>query len=744
MGVENSNTIGKRWLPPRAPSGHGALARAGFLRVEPMRAALLVLGYALVHGAFELLGEMLRVGAPPLVALLPATGLLLAVLLVTPRRSWPLWVSAAIVAEIVVELFAVGARPATYSMGAGAVRAGAALLTAMLVAGALLRALRIRRPLYFLLILTLGSAFASLVAGAISASIMVGFSDPARLLLASRVDSFAVFLGILFGAPLVLAWTVGPRRADEGTRPRRVELAFLIIVTAMVMTTALFVDATARMPALAGMRAFCYVVLVLPSVWAALRFDMRALSAVLFATAVAVVGATGAGHGPFAESGAGGVEILSRLQWYLAAVGMLVWLLHGVMLERARAFDDVVAHRGVADVLMRIATRMTDQGNEGLDATIVSSLEAITRFTDADRCVLVELDREAETYEETHTWIRPGCLAASPRRRGSLRSLPWAVEQLDAHGRFVLPDLSADLPEGAGILETLRADQRAAVAYVALRFEEQLIGAVGFEWGHGRFHWSGEVIALLHIVGQLFASMLRRQQAAETLEAYQSKLRSMARELSLSDERARRRTATDLHDGIGQNLAVAKIRLGQLAARAAPGDGRDFEVLQELVEDALNQSRNIIADLSPSILYDLGVAAAVRWLAARTERVNDGIQCTVNETGEPWSAGEDSRVAIFRCVRELVHNSVRHADASKISIHVDWRDEDLHVCVSDNGRGFQSNEALRGDFDTEGRGFGLFSLRETVHALGGVMTIDSSPGEGAAVSFAVLREHALG
>jgi signal transduction histidine kinase len=223
--------------------------------------------------------------------------------------------------------------------------------------------------------------------------------------------------------------------------------------------------------------------------------------------------------------------------------------------------------------------------------------------------------------------------------------------------------------------------------------------------------------------------------AEKDLEGYQAKLRSMAREISLSEERTRRRAAVDLHDSIGQNLAVARITTGKLLA-AKKYDADALHKLQELIDKALRGTRYVIADLSPAVLYELGLVPAIKSLAERFEPTNN-VRCNVVERGTPWPLSDDLKVELYRVVRELLNNVSRHADAEAATVTVDWTPAAVDLTVEDNGVGFVSdvNDTNASDM----HGFGLFNVREGIQLLGGRISFESSRGIGTRVDISVPR-----
>jgi PAS domain S-box-containing protein len=218
-----------------------------------------------------------------------------------------------------------------------------------------------------------------------------------------------------------------------------------------------------------------------------------------------------------------------------------------------------------------------------------------------------------------------------------------------------------------------------------------------------------------------------RKLAQRQVEDHRRKLKALASELSLAEERERRRLAIGLHDQIGQALAMAKIRLGSL--KASTGDAGTGVAIQE-VSDSLDlviqETRTLTFELSPPILYELGLEAAIEWLADRmAERY--GLECVTEGDDNPKPLEKDASVVLFGVVRELLVNVVKHARATKVRISVSADAEKVRIVVSDDGVGFDTAamESAEGP-----AGFGLFSISERLDNLGGCLVLDSRPGEG--------------
>ena len=220
-----------------------------------------------------------------------------------------------------------------------------------------------------------------------------------------------------------------------------------------------------------------------------------------------------------------------------------------------------------------------------------------------------------------------------------------------------------------------------------------------------------------------------RKQAEELLQGYQERLKGLASELTLAEERERRRIAAELHDGIAQSLAFARIQLASAVKTVgeATVTGR-LEETSGLLREAIEGIQGIVHDLSSPSMNEIGLAAAVsEWLEEHVEK-RHGIATEFTDECEGIVLDEDVRAVLFRTVRELATNAVKYARAGRIAVRMSCSGGNLHISVEDDGVGFDPDAAS--DAVGRGGGFGLFSIRERMADLGGSLEIVSRPGKG--------------
>jgi PAS domain S-box-containing protein len=224
----------------------------------------------------------------------------------------------------------------------------------------------------------------------------------------------------------------------------------------------------------------------------------------------------------------------------------------------------------------------------------------------------------------------------------------------------------------------------------------------------------------------------RRKQSEAVIERYQMELRALVSKLSLAEEQERRRIAAELHDGTIQNLGLFKFKLSALKKSLSTSYLPPvMDELCELIEQTIQDTRLLVFELSPPVLYELGVESAIEWLAEEVQKQR-GLVCQVHNDHQPKPLDDTVRVILFQAVRELLLNANKHARASMVKIFLRRVHGHIRIDVVDDGIGFDTSTA---DFLTSGTsGFGLFSIRERLSLIDGQLDIESRPGHGTKIT----------
>ena len=223
------------------------------------------------------------------------------------------------------------------------------------------------------------------------------------------------------------------------------------------------------------------------------------------------------------------------------------------------------------------------------------------------------------------------------------------------------------------------------------------------------------------------------RERTEELVRSQNQLRGLAAQLAMTEQRERRRLAVHLHDSLAQLLALGCMKLGQLK-RQVPSElirpGSLVAQLDEHLQQCLQSTRSVMAQLSPSALHDLGFVAAIKWLAQEMRQHDLKVDVWPLTEEQPTFV-EHHGDMLFQCVREVLFNVRKHARVQSASITIEKRTPDVWVvAIEDRGIGFDPTAI---DHRSPGEHFGLFSIKERMESMGGWCVITSVPGRGTKV-----------
>jgi PAS domain S-box-containing protein len=300
-----------------------------------------------------------------------------------------------------------------------------------------------------------------------------------------------------------------------------------------------------------------------------------------------------------------------------------------------------------------------------------------------------------------------------------LKELGWAFLHADNRSQFL--DLFHDLL--AGRRQSFNVESLAVHKNGSLVWGQMNISLLAPK--------DGQDLYTLCLIQNITAD---KQLQAERLE-YEEKLRSLAAELTLAEERERRRLAVDLHDHIGQILALVQIRLGELSqVGKAPVPANIVQEIRDHVGEAIYYTRSLTFELGLPVLYDLGLEAAVEWLAEQYQ-AQHGLSVIVQQDMFPKPLGEATSLLVFRILREVLTNVVKHARASRVDINLRRDDHHLLLQVADDGIGFSPVKFAASSMGLSG--YGLFSIKERLGHMGGSLDIESRPDHGTLVTISI-------
>jgi signal transduction histidine kinase len=546
-----------------------------------------------------------------------------------------------------------------------------------------------RNVLLFIASVAVGAA-ASAVVGAFVTTQML--DSPTAYLREWQIWWAGNWLGSLCIAPIVMGWAVR-LRARQHSAPAGPAVEMMLIAFAMLaMASWIFSAPPGGITTILDMP---FVLLALVVV-AAFRMPPRWSTMLAAATAILVSYFASRGLGPFAGDPNPFVRV-GAVQLYLATLVVINFLLTVVLLEKRNAFQQLHTSEE------RYRNFIEHSSEAVWRVELAAPLDPHLPVGDQ----IAWLQTHAYVAESNLTYLRMnrdmGLSEAEARQWRA--DTPWFamfIQRLDTVSR---QDYSID---GMQFSVSVNSSPRNYITSFRGVIEQGRLVRV---WGVAR-----DVTELVEL--------------NERLRQNQDRLKLYARELVGAEERARRATAVDLHDGIGQQLVGLSMTLDALVARSPPEIRLLLSEATNTVREVQAIAQRVIADLSPPGLYELGLEPALKWLSVYM-RSKDNLQVDLKVTAEDAAIGIDLRVLVFKVIRELLRNVVKHSGVQFASVTVTRGPDELRAVVEDRGSGFEWQLSL---FEPRAHGFGLWSVADRVRDAAGEMTVDAGSGRGCRVT----------
>ena len=243
----------------------------------------------------------------------------------------------------------------------------------------------------------------------------------------------------------------------------------------------------------------------------------------------------------------------------------------------------------------------------------------------------------------------------------------------------------------------------------------------------GEFDRSDRLVRYRVVLVDVSALKLMERQARET----GNRLRSLASELNLSEERTRKAIAQTLHDEVGQMLALARMKLSAALDRSKEtAVEKIVEEVLDMLGSVIGETRSLMVEISPPVLHDLGLGAAIDWMAERMSSKH-GIAIETAISGAFEDLEHDLKIMLYQMTRELLVNIVKHSSGRHVLVTVGRDERAIGITVKDDGKGFDARGA---GLPAAESGFGLFSIRERLKSYNGSLQIESRKGKGTTVS----------
>lgn len=298
------------------------------------------------------------------------------------------------------------------------------------------------------------------------------------------------------------------------------------------------------------------------------------------------------------------------------------------------------------------------------------------------------------------------------------------------------PDILPDLDRSDGLLNPVLRTRAKSLWGMPLKIPagkgagaEYVIGvlSIGFE---KPYTWLPTECELLRAIADRSALAIERARIAEALREREARIAELSAHLLRVQEEERKRISRELHDETGQGLMVIRLYLGMLESGAGSRARGKIRETLGVVDRTIEGIRRIIGKLSPLVLQELGLIAAVRKEAKDLAR-NTGVKARVAVSDSVGRLAPECEAALYRVVQEALHNVAKHAQAKSVNIQMNRENGVVRLLIEDDGQGINKPTGF------SGRSFGLAGMRERIGMLRGAVKVTSAKGKGTRIEVTV-------
>ena len=271
-----------------------------------------------------------------------------------------------------------------------------------------------------------------------------------------------------------------------------------------------------------------------------------------------------------------------------------------------------------------------------------------------------------------------------------------------------------------------------------LRKDSKTLGVIliGFD---RPYDWLPTERELLRAIGERSALAIDRAQIAEALREREARIAELSGHLLRAQEEERKHISRELHDETGQALMVIRLYLGMLEAAVRSRTPRaKIRETVEIVDRTIDGIRRIIGKLSPLVLQELGLVAAIR-KESKDLAKNCGVKTRVLVGDDVGRLAPETEMALYRVAQEALHNVAKHAQAHTASVQLSRQGDQVRLVIEDDGVGLPAKSS-----NSRGHSFGLAGIKERVHSMGGNVRLHSARGKGTRLEIVVPAEGVAG
>ena len=292
------------------------------------------------------------------------------------------------------------------------------------------------------------------------------------------------------------------------------------------------------------------------------------------------------------------------------------------------------------------------------------------------------------------------------------------------------PGMILDINAEGGSLRPMVRVHAKSLWGVPLKADGQTIGVmvIGFP---KPYEWLPTERELMRAIGDRTALAIERARMTAALREREQRIAELSGHLLRVQEEERKRISRELHDETGQALMVIRLYLGMMESGIGAKNTRGkIRETVDVVDRTIEGIRRIIGKLSPLVLQELGLVAAIRKEAKDFQR-NTGVKARVLISEDVGRLAPGTEQAIYRVVQEALHNVAKHAHAKSVTVHLIREEQQVQVAVEDDGIGIHAKTNSRD------QSFGLAGIKERIAMLGGISRVISAKGKGTRIEISV-------
>ena len=392
-----------------------------------------------------------------------------------------------------------------------------------------------------------------------------------------------------------------------------------------------------------------------------------------------------------------------------------------------------ITERKQAEEVLRLQTerlQIMHEIKEGIllaqsqEAVARAALDRLARLVPCQRASVCLFDLDAREATVLAVWSR------SETQVGAGRRFPLGehAEKLRQGQLLSVTDLMAAGLTGA-VPQALQTEGIRSVANIPLIADGEVIGALNLGVVVPGF-FTPPHLELAQEVAGFMAARLANLRLLEQVHQHHAALKALTARLVEVGESERRRLATELHDQVGQKLTLLSIGLDfvrrQVAPEAPPVVQARLDDCQHLVAETAERMREVMAELRPPVLDDYGVLAALRWHGGQFAQ-RTGLEVIVQGEEPIPRLASAKETALFRIAQEALTNTVKHAQARRVTMDLQVAADRVWLTVADDGSGFRPQSLPSGEAALH---WGLLTMREQAEAVGGSLDVEAAPGQG--------------